>query len=168
VAKKRASIAALASTALAATRAIATELWHFSEARPEAFEKLRMERIAWLRQGIVAPRFVLPNMNQSRPPEISEVPRCRRLRHTENGDQVADAQLSVLQQVKDPEPGAVRERAEQPVNRQTRRLQHAPVSVEGQVPDGNPALHGLWRDRSTNRSLTNRQSPRHTIVTSGE
>ena len=126
---ERTLVAAPVDCALRASGLVPTQLWHFGETRFQALEQLGMERVARFCQRVIAPRSLPPRPDQSSAPEVREMTGCGRLRHPQHRHQVADAQLAVLQQAQDAEPGAIGECAEETIHRQTRGLQHVVGAV---------------------------------------
>jgi hypothetical protein len=127
--KARPLVATVAGSPLGATGSIPAKLRHIGEARLQALEQLRMERISRLCQRVVAPRAIPAGSDQTRSAQVRKMPRSCRLRDAERTDEVTDAQLSILQQVQNPQPGPVGERSEQSIDRQVRRLQHGLPAV---------------------------------------
>ena len=58
------------------------------------------------------PQTFFPRQNEPCLPQVSEMPRDRRLWSIQGADQVADTELSTLEQMQDPQAGRVRERPE--------------------------------------------------------
>lgn len=62
-----------------------------------------------LGQAVVVPGALLPGLHQTRPLQVGQVPRDRRLRQLQDLEEVADAQIAVPQQVHNPQPRRVGE-----------------------------------------------------------
>ena len=62
--------------------------------------------------GVVHPFALAPGRDQAVPPEIGEMPGDRWLRHVEDRHEMADADLAAGEEIKNPEPGGVREAEE--------------------------------------------------------
>ena len=86
---------------------IAAKLGRFGEATAQTFQQLRVKRVARIGERIVTPRTLLTNTDEAGATEIRQVARRRRLRDSENGNEIADAQLTFLEQVQNSQSRAV-------------------------------------------------------------
>ena len=75
-----------------------------------------MERRLRRTEPVEAPEPLLAHLDQPCPVEVGKVSGDSGLRHPQNRHDVAHAQLSVLQEMQDPEPRAVGERTEHPLD----------------------------------------------------
>jgi len=64
------------------------------------------------RERVVRPKATLPGLDQHGAAEVRKVTRDRRLRHVEDLDQIADAQLAIAEQMQDAQPRPIGERRE--------------------------------------------------------
>jgi hypothetical protein len=92
------------------------KLRHVFAATRQAIEQLLMKGAGRWRKAVVVPKPVLPRLNQPRPPQIRQVPRSGRLRHVEDADDIAYAQLAREEQIQYPQPRPIGERAENAVD----------------------------------------------------
>jgi len=67
-------------------------------------------------EPIEGPEPLFADIDEPRPVKVAQVAGHARLRHLEDRHDVANAELSVLQEMKEPEPRAVGERAEHPLD----------------------------------------------------
>ena len=98
---------------------VAAKLRCFGKAAAEAFEQLGMERVARLGQRIVAPRPLLTDVNQAGATQIRQVARGRRLWNSKNGNEITHAQVTVLEEIQNPQSRPVRDRAEEAIDRES-------------------------------------------------
>lgn len=75
-----------------------------------------MEGRFWRAEPVKGPEPLLADVNESSPVQVAQVTGHARLRHLEDRHDVADAELSVLQEMKEPEARAVGERAKHPLD----------------------------------------------------
>ena len=100
-----------------------------------------MEVAAGAGKLVVHPQTALARRHQVGTPEIREMAGDGRLRQAKHLDDVADAHLPLLEQVKNPEPSAVRERSEHQVDA-IRTARKRRDGAGGVLHRGNrPAIH---------------------------
>lgn len=81
-----------------------------AKALRETLQQHRMRLAMRGRQAVVHPQAVFPGNHQPGPAQIGEVPGGGGLRNVQDVNEVADAQFAALQQIEDPQPGAVGKR----------------------------------------------------------
>jgi len=112
---------------------VARELWHLVEAAAQAPEQPRVEPAVGRSQRVVLPDTVLPDAHEARLAEVREMPRHRRLRGAEDGNEVSHAYLLVLlEQVEDAQPRAIGEGSEHPID--ARSLHRVIVVPQNGIP----------------------------------
>ncbi len=81
-----------------------------------------MERRLRGAEPVEAPEPLLAHLDQLRPVEVGKMAGDASLRQPQDRDHVADAELPTLQEMQDPEPGAIREGPEHPLDPGRRSL----------------------------------------------
>jgi len=96
--------------------AVLLESGHTGEALPKALDQLLVEGRLRRTELVEAPEPLLAHLNDPGSMKVVQVMGCLGLRHFQDGDDVADAQLAVLQEREDTEACPVREGPEHPVD----------------------------------------------------
>lgn len=117
-------VAAPADLTLRTPSAVTAQLRHLREARAEAVKQFGVKRVPRLGERVVLPGLLLPDADESGTTQVGQMARRRRLRDTKDRHEVAYTQLAALQQVQNTQPRAIRERTKEPIDRESRRLEH--------------------------------------------
>lgn len=88
---------------------VGLHFWHFIKAMRQTFQQLAMKRSSRGSERVKNPRAVIATCHQSGIAQIRQMSRRRGLRHFENGDQIADAQFTLLQETQQSNAGGIRE-----------------------------------------------------------
>ena len=83
-----------------------------------------MKPIPRLGERVVVPRSALSDFDEAGTPQVREMSRRGGLRDLEHAHQVAHTHLTILQEMENPQPRAVRERPKQPIDGDTGVLKH--------------------------------------------
>ena len=75
-----------------------------------------MKGVAHWRERVVTPKTFLTGDHEPALSQVGKVPRCRRLWHLKNLDQVTHAELAVLKEMENAQPGPVREGPERSID----------------------------------------------------
>ena len=75
-----------------------------------------MKRGSCRREFVIGPETLAPLLYESRPAQVSEVPRGRGLRHPGGVHDIADAHFTAQQQMQNAEPRAIRKSAEHEID----------------------------------------------------
>jgi hypothetical protein len=88
-----------------------------------------MKRGSCRREFVIGPETQASLLYESRPAQVSEVPRGRGLRHPGGVHDIADAHFTAQQQMQNAEPRAIRESAEHKIDSRFAHCLYSPKRI---------------------------------------